>query len=110
MRWKFPALLAEFSETGVNAQFGYETPDDLRDHYPTVYRQVVAPYIDAGLRHLQATHMGKTWRANLYAQVFAVEQRGLWCASGADRTARLYESDLLAAAEPRLESMWSERL
>ena len=73
---KFPALFAEFSETGVQAQLGYETLDDLRDAYPTFYHTVVTPYIDAGLRHLQATHVGKTWIANLYAHVFAIEQHG----------------------------------
>ena len=75
---KFPALFAEFAETGMHAQLGYRTPEDLRDDYPTFYRQTITPYIDAGLRHLQATRTGKTWIAHLYGQVFAVEHREPW--------------------------------
>ncbi len=75
---KFPALFAEFEETGVNANLGYQTPDDLREDYPAFFWNVVNRYIQDGLRHLRVTQEGKQWIANLYAQVFAAEHRELW--------------------------------
>lgn len=70
---KLPALFAEFDEIGVNAQLGYTTPDDLREDYPTFYWNVANRYMRDGLRHLQVTHEGKQWIANLYAHVFTME-------------------------------------
>jgi hypothetical protein len=70
---KLPALFYEFVETGTAAQLGYRTPGDLREEYPTFYWNVVARYIQDGLRHLRVTQEGKQWMANLYAHVFAVE-------------------------------------
>jgi hypothetical protein len=70
---KIPALFAEFDEIGVNAQLGYATPDDLREDYPAFYWNVANRYLQDGLRHLQVTHEGKQWIANLYAHVFTME-------------------------------------
>lgn len=70
---KLPALFAEFVETGVAACLGYATADDLRQGYATFYWQVVARYIQDGLRHLRVTQEGKQWLAHLYAHVFVVE-------------------------------------
>jgi hypothetical protein len=75
---KFPALFAEFEETGVNAQLGYQTPDDLREDYPAFFWNVVNHYIQDALCHLRVTQEGKQWIANLYAQVFAAEHREPW--------------------------------
>lgn len=70
---KLPALFAEFAETGVAVRLGYATPEDLRQGYSTFYWQVVAPYIQDGIRHLRVTQEGKQWLAQLYAHVFVVE-------------------------------------
>jgi hypothetical protein len=70
---KLPALFAEFAETGVAVGLGYATPEDLRQGYPTFYWQVVARYVQDGLRHLRVTQEGKQWLAQLYAHVFVVE-------------------------------------
>jgi len=75
---KLPALFYEFAETGVNAQFGYTTPADLRNSYPAFYWNVVNRYIQDGLRFLRVTQAGKQWILSLYAQVFAAEHREPW--------------------------------
>ncbi len=72
---KLPALFYEFEETGTNATLGYTSPRDLRDHFPTFYWQAVHPYIQDALRYLRVTQEGHPWIANLYAHVFAVENR-----------------------------------
>jgi hypothetical protein len=70
---KIPALFAEFDEIGINAQLGYRTPDDFREDYPAFYWHLANRYMRDGLRHLQVTHEGKQWIANLYAHVFTME-------------------------------------
>jgi hypothetical protein len=70
---KLPALFYEFLETGTAARLGYRTPGEVRDGYPAFFWQVVARYIQDGLRHLRVTEAGKQWLANLYAHVFSVE-------------------------------------
>jgi hypothetical protein len=73
---KLPALFYEFAETGVNTKLGYTTPDDLRRAYPRFFWQVVAPYIEDGVRYLRMTQDGQQWIANLHAHVFAMEHAG----------------------------------
>ena len=70
---KIPALFYEFEETGVNKNLGYRNPGDLRTSYPSFFFNVVSPYIQTGLRHLDLTQDGKQIIANLYANVFRVE-------------------------------------
>lgn len=70
---KIPALYYEFEEIGTNRQLGYNSPDDLRDKYPSFYWNVVYPYIEPALGHLELTQTGKQIAANLYANVFRVE-------------------------------------
>lgn len=70
---KISALFYEFEETGVNKDFGYRTPGDLRRNYPKFYWTVVYPYIQPALRYLNLTQEGKQVIANLYANVFRVE-------------------------------------
>jgi hypothetical protein len=70
---KFPALFHEFEETETNARLGFKTPDDLRHDYPAFYWNVVARYIQDGLRYLRVTQEGSEWVAHLYAHIFAVE-------------------------------------
>ena len=57
----------------LSRYIGYATPDDLRQGYATFYWQVVAHYIQDGIRHLRVTQEGKQWLAHLYAHVFVVE-------------------------------------
>ena len=73
LRRKQIALFHEFVETGAAASLGYNTPDDLRQAYPTFYRTSVSPYIRPALDYLRVTADGKQWIANLYANVFAAE-------------------------------------
>ena len=72
---KLPALFYEFQETGINERLGYHSPTDLQRSYPGFYWNMVARYIQDGLRYLQVTQEGKQWIANLYAHVFAVEHK-----------------------------------
>ncbi len=71
---KIPALFYEFEETGANKTLGYITPGELRQNYPSFYWNVVFPYIQPALRYLELTLEGKQIVANLYANVFRVEQ------------------------------------
>jgi hypothetical protein len=70
---KIGALFYEFEETGQNKKLGYEHPADLRVNYPGFYWNVVHPYIQDGLRYLSLTQEGKQIIANLYSNVFMVE-------------------------------------
>ena len=70
---KIPALFYEFEETGANKTLGYRSPDELRKNYPSFYWNVVFPYIQPALHYLELTQKGKHIVANLYANVFLVE-------------------------------------
>ena len=71
---KISALFYEFEETGVNKALGYHHPGDLRQNYSKFYWNGVYPYITEALRYLELTLEGKQIIANLYANVFVVEQ------------------------------------
>ena len=71
---KIPALFYEFEETGANKNSGSRTPGELRKNYPNFFRNVALPYIQPALRYLELTFEGKQIVANLYANVFQVEQ------------------------------------
>jgi hypothetical protein len=70
---KIGALFYEFEETGQNKYLNYQHPDDLKRNYPKFYWNVVHPYIQDGLRYLSLTQEGKQIIANLYSNVFMVE-------------------------------------
>jgi hypothetical protein len=70
---KIGALFYEFEETGQNKFLNYKDPSDLRANYPKFYWNVVHPYIQDGLRYLSLTQEGKQIIANLYSNVFMVE-------------------------------------
>lgn len=70
---KIAALFYEFEETGQNKYLNYRHPDDLKRNYPKFYWNVVHPYIQDGLRYLSLTQEGKQIIANLYSNVFMVE-------------------------------------
>lgn len=72
---KVNALFYEFQETGVNEKLGYDSPADLLDKYPEFFWGCVRPYIEPALGYLELTTEGKQWIANLYNNVFQVEQR-----------------------------------
>ena len=71
---KMPALFYEFEETGTNKALGYKHPGDLRAAYPNFFWNVVYPYIQGGLHHLESTKKGKQIVATLFANVSVVEQ------------------------------------
>ena len=71
---KSNALYHEFEETGMNKQFGYETPADLHDKYPQFYWTSVFPHTQAGIRYLNFTSSGRQWIAGLYSNVFRAER------------------------------------
>jgi len=70
---KLPALFFEFQETGAHVAMGYETADDLRQAYPSFFWQRVSDHIAPAIRYLQATGQGRKWIANLYSNIFAIE-------------------------------------
>lgn len=72
---KLNALFYEFQETGTAQRLGYTSPADVAEHYPRFFWQVVEPYIQPALRHLDRTMEGRTWIAHLYANVFVEEHR-----------------------------------
>jgi hypothetical protein len=71
---KSNALYYEFEETGLNRQFGYESPADLFDKYPQFYWNSVFPHIQEGIRYLNVTSSGRQWIAGLYSNVFRAER------------------------------------
>ncbi|HBB32418.1 MAG TPA: metal-dependent phosphohydrolase [Cyanobacteria bacterium UBA8803] len=71
---KIPALFNEFEETGANKCLGYRHPNDLRKNYPNFFWNVVCPYIQPALQYLEMTVAGQQIVANLYSNVFQVEQ------------------------------------
>jgi hypothetical protein len=71
---KSNALYHEFEETGLNKQFGYESPADLFDKYPQFYWNSVYPHTQEGIRYLNVTSGGRQWIAGLYSNVFRAER------------------------------------
>jgi hypothetical protein len=76
-RRKTPALFYEFEEIGVNKEFNYKNPGDLRDTYAKFYWGVISPYIQDALGYLNITQAGKQWIASLHSHVFVAEHQGL---------------------------------
>ena len=70
---KIPALFYEFEELGLNEQFGYKNPADMRKNYAKFYWNTVYPYIQDALRYLRVTQEGKQWIAKLHSHVFEIE-------------------------------------
>ncbi|HBL10593.1 MAG TPA: metal-dependent phosphohydrolase [Cyanobacteria bacterium UBA11162] len=71
---KLPALFYEFEESGTNKILGFRNPGDLRKNYPNFFWHVVFQYIQPALSYLELTMFGNQIIANLYANVFQVEQ------------------------------------
>jgi len=67
---KVNALFYEFEEIGINKQFGYETPTDLRDLYPQFFFNAVSAHLQQAIRYLNVTSSGRRWIAGLYSNVF----------------------------------------
>ncbi|MFZ4639201.1 MAG: Npun_R2479 family HD domain-containing metalloprotein [Nodosilinea sp.] len=72
---KVAAIFYELEETGLNRQLGYNNPGDLRANYPQFYWSRVHPFIQDGLRYLSLTQQGNQILANLYSNVFMVENQ-----------------------------------
>ena len=70
---KLPALFHEFEETGANRKLGHETPDDLREQYPSFYWNFVSAHVEHSIEYLRVTRMGRKWLASLRATIFAAE-------------------------------------
>ena len=71
---KTNALYHEFTEIGINAQYGYFTPADLIDGYSQFYWSRISPYVQAAMRYLNVTSSGRQWIANLNSNVFRSER------------------------------------
>ncbi|SJZ33939.1 hypothetical protein SAMN02745126_00490 [Enhydrobacter aerosaccus] len=71
---KANALYVEFEESGLNRQFGYNSPADLVNLYPQFYWNCVAPHIQTAIRYLNVTSSGRQWIANLDSNVFRAER------------------------------------
>jgi hypothetical protein len=74
---KANALFAEFEETGGNRQFGYQTPADLVDKYPSFFSKSVKDHIEEGVKYLSITASGRQWISNLHNHVWCAEH-GHW--------------------------------
>lgn len=71
---KTTALFYEFEETGANEKLGYHSPDDVWLGYPKFFRNVVFPFLDAGIKYLEVTEQGRQILAQLYGNVAIAEQ------------------------------------
>jgi hypothetical protein len=71
---KANALYYEFEEAGFNRQLGYGNPADLVERYPQFYWNMISPFIQTAIGHLQVTENGRQWVANLYSNVFRAER------------------------------------
>jgi hypothetical protein len=71
---KTNALYHEFTEIGINTQYGYITPADLIDGYSQFYWSRISPYVQAAMRYLNVTSSGRQWIANLNSNVFRSER------------------------------------
>ena len=71
---KVNALFYEFEEIGINKQFGYEAPTDLRDLYPQFFFNSVSAHLQQAIRYLNVTSSGRLWIAGLYSNVFRAER------------------------------------
>ena len=74
---KAKALFCEFDELGSNRQYGYETPADLVDKYPSFFSERVSAHIEEGVKYLSMTASGRQWVANLHNHVFCATN-GNW--------------------------------
>ena len=74
---KANALFAEFEENGQNRQFGYDTPADLVDKYPSFFSNLVKTHIEEGVKYLTVTASGRQWVSNLHNHVWCAEH-GQW--------------------------------
>ncbi len=70
---KANALFAEFEENGQNRQFGYDTPADLVDKYPSFFSNLVKTHIEEGVKYLTVTASGRQWVSNLHNHVWCAE-------------------------------------
>ena len=75
---KINSLFYEFVETGVAEELGYRSPMDLMEHYPEFFWSRVEPYLGPALRYLELTVEGKQWVAQLYNNIFQVNQQQSW--------------------------------
>ncbi|HSR72020.1 MAG TPA: hypothetical protein VLL72_06530 [Kiloniellales bacterium] len=71
---KINALYHEFAEMGIAESLGYAGPADVLRNYPKFFWSSVQPYIGPALRYLELTTEGKQWVANLYNNIYQVEQ------------------------------------
>jgi hypothetical protein len=74
---KIPCLFYEFLETGAAAKFGYNSPGDLRESYPSFFYNFVKPHIGDALKYLNATDKGRQWVSNLNYHVFSQTHRAI---------------------------------
>jgi hypothetical protein len=70
---KLNALYHEFAEIGINQTLGYASPADVAEQYPAFFWSKVEPYIGDAISHLELTMEGRQWIAQLYSNVFALE-------------------------------------
>jgi hypothetical protein len=54
---------------------GYASPADVIEKYPDFFWRSVSPHIAPAVQFLEVTVEGRTWLANLYANVFRAERQ-----------------------------------
>lgn len=70
---KLNALFHEFADVGFDRQLGYAGPADLAERYPAFFWGKLEPVTGDAVRFLDLTVEGRSWVANLYSHVFAIE-------------------------------------
>jgi hypothetical protein len=68
-------LYHEFAEAGINERLGYTSPADIIDQYPGFFWANVSTQIAPASRHLSVTVEGRTWLAQLHANIFRAEHK-----------------------------------
>jgi hypothetical protein len=58
----------------VKRQLGYNSPADLTDVYPQLYRNSVSAHVQTAIRYLNVTSRGQQCIAGLYSNVFCAER------------------------------------
>ena len=61
---KLNALFHELDEIGCARQFGYQSPADIAEKYPSFFWSKVEPFVGDAIGYLRLTAEGRQWISN----------------------------------------------